>query len=109
MISKIVDLEQKSERVQALITEILSTLLSMDNNSLIQTPSFIINHFVLNSSSLFQQLTLMNNVFTFASLCDVLKDSTHCPNSLITLKVTFFLIRFRNNFILRNNNFLSLH
>ena len=84
-------MEQKSERVQAHITEVLSNLLSRDKNFLIQTPSFIINYYVLNSSSLLPQLNLFNNLFTFSSLCDVMKDSSHCPNSLITMKVTFFL------------------
>ena len=91
ILTKIVGLEQKSEQVQAQITEILSNLLSRDKNFLIQTPSFIINHYVLNSSSLMPQLNLFNNLFTFSSLCDAMKDSAHCPNSLITMRVTFFL------------------
>jgi hypothetical protein len=90
MLSKIVDLEQKSERVQALITEILTNLLSLDKSFLIQTPSFIINHYVLNSSSLINELNQMNSLFKFTSFCDLLKDSYHCQNSLIAIKVTYF-------------------
>jgi len=89
ILSKIVDSEQKSEGVQSSVTEVLSNLLSLDKSFLIQTPSFIINHYVFNSSNLLNKLNLLNSLFTFTSFCDLLKDTKHCPNSLITIKVTY--------------------
>ncbi len=89
ILSKIVDSEQKSEGVLSSVTEVLSNLLSLDKSFLIQTPSFIINHYVFNSSNLLNKLNLLNSLFTFTSFCDLLKDTKHCPNSLITIKVTY--------------------
>jgi hypothetical protein len=85
-------LEQKSERVQNLITQIMSNLLQIGNSYEIQTPSFHMNNFILNISN--NNLPL--NVFSFHSgtlklppFCDlIVKSNLNCSNfNFLGLKV----------------------
>jgi hypothetical protein len=80
-------LEQKSEKVQTLITKILSNLISPGDSFLIQTTSLIVNHYVMDSSNLFNQLNLQNNMFNIASFCELTNNINECNNKLITMKV----------------------
>ena len=80
-------MEQKSEKVQMLITKILSNLISPGDKFLIQTSSLIVIHYVLDSSNLINQLNLQNNVFNIASFCDLTNNISECNNKLITIKV----------------------
>ena len=80
-------MEQKSEKVQMLITKILSNLISPGDKFLIQTSSLIVIHYVLVSSNLNNQLNLQNNVFNIASFCDLTNNINECNNNIITIKV----------------------
>ncbi len=71
--TQVVDLEQKSEKVQMLITKMLSNLIS---------PGY-----VLDSSNLINELNLENNVFNIASFCDLTNNINDCNNKFITIKV----------------------
>jgi hypothetical protein len=71
---KVVDLEIKSDRVQALITQIVSNMLNLKQNSLqIETPSFLINYSIRNLSDSSHMVKLMNNYIklpsSFVSQC----------------------------------------
>jgi hypothetical protein len=83
-------LEQKSERIQALLTKILSNLIKTDDNYSIQTPSLIVNHYVLNCSNYLNQLNQMHSSFRFRSLWNLKAD---CANAYITIKVNLFQIK----------------
>jgi hypothetical protein len=74
-----------------LITKILSNLISPGESFLIQTSSLIVNHYVMNSSNLFNQLNLLNNVFNIASFCDLTNNINECSNKFITIKVICFM------------------
>ena len=80
-------MEQKSERVQKLITQILSNIISYDNSYLIVTPSFILNYFVLNATNLFSKLNQMESFIKLPSFCNLSIGKNDCDNSFITLKV----------------------
>ncbi len=80
-------MEQKSEKVQMLITKMLSNLISPGDNFLIQTSSLIVNHYVLDSSNLINELNLENNVFNIASFCDLTNNINECNKKFITIKV----------------------
>jgi hypothetical protein len=80
-------LELKSEKVQMLISKILSNLISPGDSFLIQTTSLIVNHYVMNSSNLINQLNLQNNMFNIASFCELTNNINECNNKLITMKV----------------------
>jgi hypothetical protein len=84
-------LELKSEKVQMLISKILSNLISPGDSFLIQTTSLIVNHYVMNSSNLINQLNLQNNVFNIASFCDLTNNINTCSNKFITIKVNSFV------------------
>ena len=88
-------MEQKSERVQNLITQIMSNLLQIGNSYEIQTPSFYMNTFILNISN----NNLPVNVLSFQSgtlklppFCDlIVKSNLNCSNfNFLALKVILF-------------------
>lgn len=84
-----VDLEQKSERVQCLILQILSNVLDIGSNYLIQTPSFLTNHIKLNASKLPNKLYFENNLFTLPSFCELTNNELDCVDKAVILKVKF--------------------
>ena len=82
------DLDQKSERVLNLVTQIMSSLLIKDESNIIETPSFIVNHFILNSTNLPSELNIQNGKFKLPSFCDLDFNNLDCLNSnIVTLKV----------------------
>jgi hypothetical protein len=83
-------LEQKSEKVQNLITSILSKIMQLGNSFSIETSSFIMNYSVLNSSSLPTIVNLKNSLIQMPSFFDLIHNINNCSKQTIILKVKFF-------------------
>ena len=89
------DLEQKSERVQFLLTQIFSNLIKRGDNYLIETPSFIVHYHNLNSSNLFNQITQKENTLMLPSYCNLTKNDKNCNNNIIISKVYLFYLEIK--------------
>lgn len=89
-------MEQKSERVQFLLTQIFSNLIKTGDNYLIETPSFIVQYHNLNSSNLFNQITQKENTLILPSYCNLANDDNNFNNNnndnIIILKVYLFFL-----------------
>jgi hypothetical protein len=89
-------LDQKSERVQNLITQIISNLLQIGNSYEIETPSFFMKHFILNVSNNdnwpFEEMSFQGGTFKLPPFCDLVNDKNfNCSSSnALVLKVTLF-------------------
>ncbi len=88
-------MEQKSERVQFLLTQIFSNLIKTGDNYLIETPSFIVNYRVMNSSELSNQITQNENTLVLPSYCHLTNNDNNCNNNnnnnIIISKVYLFI------------------
>ena len=85
-------MDQKSERIQNLITQIMSNLLQIGNSYEIETPSFFMKHFILNVSNNnnwpFEVLSFQNGKFKLPPLCDLVNKNFNCSSSnALVLKV----------------------
>jgi len=79
-------LDQKSERIQNLITQIISNLLQIGNSYEIETPSFFMKHFILNVSSInnwpFEELSFQSGKFKLPPFCDLVNNENYnCSSS----------------------------
>ena len=87
-------MDQKSERIQSLITQIMSNLLQIGNSYEIETPSFFMKHFILNvpknNNWPFQELSFQSGKFKLPPFCDLVNDkSFNCSSiNVVVLKVT---------------------
>ncbi len=97
LLKKVVDLDQKSERVQNLITQIMSNLLQIGNSFEIETPSFYINHLILNISNnnwpLTNKFSFQSGTLKMPSFCDLMvKSNLNCSSvNALVLKVILAL------------------
>jgi len=90
-------LEQKSERVQKLVTTILAKLMRQDEKLNIETASFLMSYFVLNSSNLaLSAIEYQNNQIQLPSFCDLTNMILNCSHQTIILKV---ILKFRLTFL----------
>jgi len=80
-------LEQKSEKIQALVTITLSNIFNNNDQLTIETPSFLLNHFVLNSSNLTNVLIIENSIIQLPSFCDLTYLILNCTHQSIIIKV----------------------
>jgi hypothetical protein len=93
-------LDQKSERIQNLITQIISNLLQMGNSYEIETPSFFMKHFILNVSCNnnwpFEELSFQSGKFKLPPFCDLVgNENYNCSSSsAIVLKVNLTSLDF---------------
>ena len=73
-------MNQKSERVQKLITHIMSRLLNIGNSHEIETPSFFMKHFILNVSNKLNlnELCFQSGIFKLPSFCDLVQPNLNC-------------------------------
>jgi hypothetical protein len=100
-----VDAEEKSFRIESLITSIYSKLVDIEDEFQIVTTSFVVNHFKLKLTNTrvkfdFQDGSSFLIPFSFCNL------TQNClKNEFVTLKVTF-LYSFKKDLFLRKN-FLS--
>ena len=82
-----------------MITSLLLDKIDTGTNYLIQTPSFIINHMLLNVSKLPSQISIQNiSTFKLPSFCDLTNNDIDCENKISLLKVINFILLL--NFIL---------
>jgi hypothetical protein len=89
---KVVDTEQKSEKlVQKLVTSILINLMQHGESFKVETNSFLMQYFVINSSSL--QSKLQNNSIQFPSFCDLTKSINNCSQKNIIIMVDYYILK----------------
>ena len=82
------DLEQKSEKVLAKLTKIISNMTQLEDMFSIQTPMFILIHKKSNISSLSFEMEIENNTFQLPDLFYLINNKNKINDSnLITLKV----------------------
>ena len=85
-------MEQKSEKqVQTIVTSILVNLMQQGEIFKIETNSFLMQYFVLDSSSL--QRTLQNNYIQLPSFCDLTQSINNCSLKNIIVKVFIFILK----------------
>jgi len=96
-------LNQKSERVQKLITHIMSRLLNIGNSHEIETPSFYMKHLILNVSNKLNlnELCFQNGIFKLPSFCDLVQPNLNCSKiNAVIVKVnltSLYIVIFVNN------------
>ena len=84
-----VDTDQKSERVENLVTNMLSDKIETSEIFSIETPSFIINHAVANVSKLQTEINILNKTtFKISSYCDITNDYD-CFDKTVVFKVKY--------------------
>ena len=88
---KVADLEQKSEKIENVVTEILSNIVQKDENLTIETSSFLINHLVLSTSNLKNSINLKKNKINLPSFCELINNIHNCSEKIITQKVRICL------------------
>jgi hypothetical protein len=75
-------LEQKSEQqVQTIVTSILVNLMQKGESLKIETNSFLMQYFVIESSSL--ESTTQNNYIQLPSFCDLTQSINNCSHNFI--------------------------
>jgi hypothetical protein len=84
-------LDKKSLRIQNLVTQIISKLLFIGDNYEIETPSFYMNHFILNVSNgnlPMKELSFLSGSFKLPSFCDLTSNNLNCTNiNVVILQV----------------------
>ncbi len=89
-------MDQKSKRIENLVTQIISRLLYIGDSYEIKTPSFYMNHFILNvSNDSFskKEVSFQSGTFKLPSLCDLNSQYLNCTNlNAIILKVMHFYV-----------------
>jgi hypothetical protein len=89
-------LDQKSERIQNLITQIMSNLLQIGNSYEIETPSFFMKHYIFNVSNNynwpFEEISFQGGIFKLPPFFDLVNDKNfNCSSSnALVLKVKLF-------------------
>ena len=81
------DLEQKSEKVLDVFTTMLVNILKQPEYVSIETPSFFLNHFVLNTSSIQKSYVLKKSRIQIPSFCELTNNILNCSQQTIILKV----------------------
>jgi len=85
-------LEQKFEKqVQTIVTSILVNLMQKGESFKIETNSFLMQYFVLDSSKL--QSTTQNNYIKLPSFCDLTQSINNCSHKNIIVKVFIFILK----------------
>ena len=98
-------MDQKSERIQNLITQIMTNLLQIGNSYEIETPSFFMKHFILNVSNNnnwpFEEMSFLGGKLKLPPFCDLVNNKNfNCSSSnALVLKV-----KLRNYFTRRLKN-----
>jgi hypothetical protein len=85
-------LEQKSEQqVQTIVTAILVNLMQKGESFKIETNSFLMQYYVLDSSSL--PSTTQNTYIKLPSFCDLTQSINNCSHKNIIVKVFIFILK----------------
>ncbi len=87
---KVIDLEQKSKKVQNIFTTIFSNLFKNGDSLVIETPSLLMNLLMLDSVKMPRNITLKSSKMQLSSICDM-KNTLNCTGQTIILKVFFSL------------------
>jgi hypothetical protein len=92
-------LEQKSEKVQNLLTSMLGNLMKKSDSFSIETSSFLINYFLLNSSNMATLMTLQNSLIKVPSFCDLTYSKYNCSQENIIIKVYQLTLEFFKEYL----------
>jgi hypothetical protein len=96
---KAVDLDQKSERVQKLVTYSIKRLLQIGNTYEIETSSFYMKYYILNISnnSIGSDLFYQSGSFKLPPFCDlVYNKNLNCSSiNVVVLKVNKHILKFK--------------
>ena len=85
---KIVDLEQKSEKILALLIKMILNITQLDEKIEIKTPSFMLLLVKTNSTSLPAEINISNNKFILPSICQI-KNCSKQIVSYLVLKYSY--------------------
>jgi hypothetical protein len=88
---KVIDLEQKSKKVQNIFTTIFSNLFKNGDSLIIETPSLLMNILMLDSVNMPRNITLKSSKMQLPSICDM-KNTLNCTGQTIILKVFFLFL-----------------
>ena len=78
------DAEQKFEKLQYTMTKMLSNFLQIGESFEVQTNSFVLNHYILNSNTIPSMLIIGNSYFKLPTFSDL---TNGLANEIITLRV----------------------
>ena len=94
------DLEQKSEKVLAILTKIIMNMTQLEDIYLFETSEFILIHKKSNVSSSLLDMEIENNTFQLPSLINLIDNKNKINDTnQIMLKVSFLIISlFMSNF-----------
>ena len=86
---KVVDLEEKSDKIQNFLTQTVSEFIRQDEEITIETSSFALNYFAKNSSNIPNILQIKNSIIQLPPLCDMTYLISNCSQQSIIIKVIF--------------------
>ena len=102
---KVVDLEQKSEKVEHLVISVLSNIFQPGDFLNIETQSYIIYFSMLNTSNLVSILRINDNIIQLPSFCALKNNINNCSYQTIILKVSGYLFLFLKSFVLTRSKY----
>ena len=95
---KVVDLEQKSEKVEDLVISVLSNIFQPGDFLNIETQSYILYVSMLNTSNMVSTLRINDNIIQLPSFCVLKNNINNCSYQTIILKVSVHLFYFKRVF-----------